>query len=169
MVKVGTEVDPTTVLVGFAVPKVEEGNIVGYRDGSVLPKRGQRGRVDAVYRYRTPDGLLGIRIRVAERRTPTLGDKFASRHGQKGTIGAILPEEDFPFTAKGVRPDIIMNPHAIPTRMTVGQLLESTCNKLAVRQGSLTDATAFTVSNRIPETAQRMIDAGFESFGNEVM
>lgn len=170
IVKVGTEIDPKTVLVGMVAPvPAADGTISSYRDVSELPKRGQRGRVDAVYRYRTSDGLLGVRIRVAERRTPTLGDKFASRHGQKGTIGAIVPEEDMPFTAMGVRPDIVVNPHAIPTRMTVGQLLESTCNKLGVDIGALTDATAFTVSNRIPDTAKQMVEAGFEPYGNEVM
>lgn len=180
IIRVGEIVDPKTVLLGVVSPVLDEGGVIQtYRDVSVLPKRGQRGRVDAVYRYRTPTirrkdgtlegGLLGVRIRISERRTPTLGDKFASRHGQKGTIGAIVPEEDFPFTASGVRPDVIVNPHAIPTRMTVGQLLESTCNKLGVKQGALTDATPFTVSRRIPDTAQRMVEAGFESYGNEVL
>ncbi len=162
IIKVGSEVTAKTGLVGFVSPVLDaEGGVKSYRDVSVLPKRGQRGRVDAVYRYRTSDGLLGVRIRLAERRAPTLGDKFASRHGQKGTIGAIVPEEDFPFTAKGVRPDLIMNPHAIPTRMTIGQLLESTCNKLGVSQGALTDATPFTVSQRIPDTARLMTQMGF--------
>lgn len=180
IIRVGAEVTPKTVLVGFVSPITnEEGVVQSFRDVSVMPKRGQRGRVDAVYRYRTPlvrkkdgtttGGLLGVRVRLAERRTPTLGDKFASRHGQKGTIGAIVPEEDFPFTASGVRPDIIMNPHAIPTRMTIGQLLESTCNKLGVKQGALTDATPFTVSQRIPDTTRLMVQQGFESYGNEVL
>ncbi len=170
IIKEGSDVDPTTVLVGFVSPIANPDGIVqSYRDVSILPKRGQRGRVDAVYRYRTPDGLLGIQIRLAERRTPTLGDKFASRHGQKGTIGAIVEEEDMPFNRKGVRPDIIVNPHAIPTRMTVGQLLESTCNKIAVKQGALTDGTPFTVSNRIPDTAKLMVQLGFESYGSEML
>ena len=170
VIKVGSEVDTKTVLVGFVSPVPDaEGIVQSYRDVSVLPKRGQRGRVDAVYRYRTEDGLLGIHVRLAERRTPTLGDKFASRHGQKGTIGAIVPEEDMPFTPKGVRPDIVVNPHAIPTRMTVGQLLESTCNKLGLHLGALTDATPFTVSNRIPDTAKKMTELGFHPYGNEVL
>ena len=170
IIKVGSEVDPRTVLVGFVSPVPDaEGIVQSYRDVSVLPKRGQRGRVDAVYRYRTEDGLLGIHIRLAERRTPTLGDKFASRHGQKGTIGAIVPEEDMPFTPRGVRPDIVVNPHAIPTRMTVGQLLESTCNKLGLYLGALTDATPFTVSNRIPDTAKKMTELGFHPYGNEIL
>ena len=162
IIKVGSEVTAKTVLIGFVSPELDpEGAVKRYRDVSVMPKRGQRGRVDAVYRFRTSNGLLGVHIRLAERRAPTLGDKFASRHGQKGTIGAIVPEEDFPFTSKGVRPDLIMNPHAIPTRMTIGQLLESTCNKLGVSQGALTDATPFTVSQRIPDTSKLMTQMGF--------
>lgn len=170
IIREGESVESNTVLIGFVSPVSNpEGIVQSYRDVSVTPKRGQRGRVDAVYRYRTSDGLLGIQIRLAERRSPTLGDKFASRHGQKGTIGAIVPEEDMPFNRNGVRPDIVVNPHAIPTRMTVGQLLESTCNKLGVKQGALTDATPFTVSNRIPDTAKLMTEMGYEPYGNELL
>ena len=170
IVREGETIESNTVLIGFVSPVSNlEGIVESYRDVSVTPKRGQRGRVDAVYRYRTTDGLLGIQIRLAEKRSPTLGDKFASRHGQKGTIGAIVNEEDMPFTRNGVRPDIVVNPHAIPTRMTVGQLLESTCNKLGVNRGALTDATPFTVNNRIPDTARLMTEMGYEPYGNELL
>jgi DNA-directed RNA polymerase II subunit RPB2 len=170
IVRVGTIVDASTVLVGHLRPKISgTGVIESYSDASMSAKRGQVGRVDAVYTYATADGRRGVKVRIAEERFPIVGDKMGSRHSQKGTIGQILPEEDMPFTKDGLRPDLIFNPHGIPTRMTVGQFLEAASNKLGVRLGSFVDATPFTTTNRIGDLRVAMNRLGFEQYGSEVL
>jgi DNA-directed RNA polymerase II subunit RPB2 len=170
IIKVGSEVNDKTILVGMLSPiRSPTGSLTGYRDSSVEPKRGQVGRVDAVYTYATDVGLKGVKIRIVEDRVPITGDKMSSRHSQKGTIGQVLDESDMPFTAKGVRPDLIFNPHGIPTRMTIGQFLEAASNKLGLRLGSFVDATPFTVENRVRDLKKAMMDAGFEPYSHEVL
>jgi DNA-directed RNA polymerase II subunit RPB2 len=170
LIKVGSLVDDTTILVGMVAPILSPtGSVTGYRDMSIEPKRGQHGRVDAVYSYVTDTGLRGAKIRIVEDRSPIVGDKMSSRHSQKGTVGQILDEADMPFTSSGLRPDLIFNPHGIPTRMTVGQFLEAGSNKLGVHLGSFVDATPFTVENRIPDLKAALMDAGFEPYGHEVL
>jgi DNA-directed RNA polymerase II subunit RPB2 len=170
LIKVGSLVDSKTVLVGMVAPILSPtGSVTGYRDISVEPKRGQVGRVEAVYSYATEIGLRGVKIRIVEDRSPIIGDKMSSRHSQKGTIGQIMDEEDMPFTAAGVRPDLIFNPHGIPTRMTVGQFLEAASNKLGLRLGSFIDATPFTVENRVRDLKSALMAAGFEPYSHEVL
>ena len=170
IVKVDTIVDETTVLIGHLSPIYSPtGQVTGYRDQSIEAKRGQTGRVDAVYRYSTSDGRSGVKIRIVEDRPPIVGDKMASRHSQKGTVGQIMSEEDMPFSASGLRPDLIFNPHGIPTRMTVGHFLEAASNRLGVELGSFVDATPFTTENRIGELRVAMINRGFEPYGSEVL
>jgi DNA-directed RNA polymerase II subunit RPB2 len=169
-VKVGSIVDDKTVLAGMVAPILSPtGAVTGYRDASVEPKRGQHGRVEAVYTYATEAGLKGVKIRIVEDRVPIIGDKMSSRHSQKGTIGQIMDEADMPFTASGLRPDLIFNPHGIPTRMTVGQFLEPLSNKLGVHLGSFVDATPFTAQNRLADLKKALMDAGFEPYGHEVL
>jgi DNA-directed RNA polymerase II subunit RPB2 len=169
-IKVNSIVDATTILVGMVRPTTNAaGSVTGYRDTSETPKRGQHGRVDAVYRYNTAAGIKGVKIRIVEERSPVPGDKMASRHSQKGTCGMLMEEEDMPFTALGVRPDIIFNPHALPTRMTVGQFLESSCSRLGLNLGSFIDATPFTVSNRMDDLKEIMTARGFEPYGSEIL
>jgi DNA-directed RNA polymerase beta subunit len=177
IIRVNSIVTPDTILVGMVAPITSPtGTITGYRDVSIEPKRGQSGRVDAVYTYTTlvPGGdkmigLKGVKIRVVEDRFPVVGDKMSSRHSQKGTIGEIVREEDMPFTARGVRPDLIFNPHGIPTRMTVGQFLEAGTNKLGIELGAFVDATPFSVDNRIPDLKATLLKMGFEPHGHEVL
>ena len=177
IIRVNSVVTPDTILVGMLSPITSANGVVtGYRDVSVEPKRGQVGRVDAVYTYTTlvpagdrMIGLKGVKIRVVEDRSPVVGDKMSSRHSQKGTIGEILREEDMPFTSRGLRPDLIFNPHGIPTRMTVGQFLEAGTNKLGIELGAFVDATPFTVDNRIPDLKAALMKMGFEPHGHEVL
>jgi DNA-directed RNA polymerase beta subunit len=177
IIKVNSIVDENTILIGMLSPKTSPtGTILGYKDSSVEPKRGQVGRVDAVYRYtaEVPGSnpktyLRGVKIRIVENRTPVVGDKMSSRHSQKGTVGEIMAEEDMPFTSRGVRPDLIFNPHGIPTRMTVGQFLEAGTGKLGVTLGSFVDATPFTVNNRVADLKDVLMKMGFEPTGHEVL
>jgi DNA-directed RNA polymerase II subunit RPB2 len=177
IIKVNSLVDENTVLIGMVSPITNTaGAVTGYRDVSVEPKRGQIGRVDAVYTYtiqvRGGDkmiGLKGVKVRIVENRSPVVGDKMSSRHSQKGTVGQIMDEEDMPFTARGIRPDLIFNPHGIPTRMTVGQFLEAATNKLGIQLGSFVDATPFSVNNRIPDLKAALLQMGFEPYSHEVL
>ena len=169
VIKLNSIVDEKTVLVGLVSPYTDENGLEKARDASELPKRGQHGRVDAVYRYSMSDGTSGVKIRIVEERSPVPGDKMASRHSQKGTVGQLMDEDNMPFTAKGVRPDIIFNPHGLPTRMTIGQLLESTSNKLGLHLGTFVDATPFTTSKRITDLRTEMILRGFEPYGHETL
>ena len=109
----------------------------------VVAKKGQLGYVDRTYMTEGMQGKRIAKVRVREHRYPAVGDKFCSRCGQKGTVGLIIPERDMPFTADGIRPDIIINPHAIPSRMTVGQLIETIMGKACVITGAFGDCTAF--------------------------
>jgi DNA-directed RNA polymerase II subunit RPB2 len=170
IIKPGSHVKPETILVGM-VTNVSDlnGVVVSNIDVSKYPKRGQHGMVDSVYKYVTSEGLRAVKIRIAEHRVPTLGDKFSARHGQKGTVGIRMLEKDMPFTSGGMRPDMIVNPHAFPSRMTVGQFVESISSKLGIYMGALVDATPFTAQNRVEEVSTLMKRAGFHPYGNEIM
>ena len=123
LIKENTALDDKIVLIGKVTSSVAEPDV--YTDASVMPKKGQLGFVDKSFITEGEEGFRIAKIRVREERIPALGDKMASRAGQKGTLGLIIPEEDMPFAADGIRPDLIINPHAIPSRMTIGQIVES--------------------------------------------
>lgn len=168
VIRVNSKVTPDTILVGIVTPIMVGGQVTGYRDISETPKRGQHGIVDAVYKYKTEQGLQAVKIRIAEYRSPVLGDKFAARHGQKGTCGFRVPEEDMPYTSTGIRPDLIVNPHAFPSRMTIGQFVESMSTKAGITLGGLIDSTPFTTERRILDMKDILVQLGYHPYGHEV-
>ena len=140
-------VENKDVIIGKIIPIKENRNdhtkVIKYTDKSVSYRTTEESYVDRNYMERNGDGYIFCKVKIRTWRKPVIGDKFSSRHGQKGTIGIILEEQDMPFTAEGLRPDIIINPHAIPSRMTIGQLKETVLGKVLLQIGMFGDGTSF--------------------------
>ena len=169
LIRENTEVNDKMVIIGLAS---STGGAEGgkKRDVSKMPKKGQLGVVDKTFITEGEQGQRIAKVRIREERIPNLGDKMASRNGQKGTVGLIIPEANMPFTADGIRPDIIINPHAIPTRMTIGQLVECITGKAAVMYGGFADCTAFNNrGSKIGVFGEMLVGEGYHSSGNEVL
>jgi DNA-directed RNA polymerase II subunit RPB2 len=165
-------VENRDVIIAKIVPIKENRNdptkTIKYEDQSKTFRTTEETYIDKNYTNRNGDGYNFAKVRVRTTRKPVLGDKFASRSGQKGTCGNIIPECDMPFTKDGLRPDIILNPHAIPSRMTIAQLKETILGKVLIELGLFGDGTSFGNLDvkTIASELQRM---GYESYGNEVM
>ena len=168
IIKENTIMSDNIVVIGRITETPEEQ--VKKSDSSIFPKKGQLGFVDKSFITDGEEGYRIAKVRIREQRIPAIGDKFASRCGQKGTVGLIIPECDMPFTQNGVKPDIIINPHAFPSRMTIGQLVEQILGKIGVVNGVFGDCTAFV--NQGPKHdifGKILIQNGYHSSGNEIM
>jgi DNA-directed RNA polymerase subunit B' len=169
-----TPVESDSVLIGkisplrFLVGEEFTAELENKREASICVRHGERGIVDFVIISETLDGDQMIKVRVRDQRIPEIGDKFASRHGQKGVISLLVSQEDLPFTADGVVPDIIFNPHAIPSRMTIGHLLEMLAGKFGALSGQKIDGSAF--NNMSEEQIRKMMrEMGFRDDGKQTL
>ncbi|MFB5614457.1 MAG: DNA-directed RNA polymerase subunit B, partial [Candidatus Nitrosomaritimum yanchengensis] len=138
------------------------------RDTSIGVRPSETGVIDTVVMTQSNEGGKMYKIRARDMRIPEIGDKFASRHGQKGVLGILAKGEDLPYTADGISPDVLINPHAFPSRMTVGMMMESICGKAGALRGSQFDGSAF-VGEKIEEVKPVMDAAGFKYSGKEIM
>jgi DNA-directed RNA polymerase II subunit RPB2 len=168
LVKENTELNDKIIVIGKINSSLTTKDV--WTDDSVKPKKGQLGYVDKSFITLGEEGFNVAKVRVREERLPAIGDKMASRAGQKGTLGLIIPEDDMPFTEDGIRPDLIINPHALPSRMTIGQIIESLFGKVCTSYGAFGDCTAFQVKGPNYSTyAPLLVKAGFNSSGNQIL
>jgi DNA-directed RNA polymerase subunit B len=161
------------VLIGKMSPpkflsEAREISIRTKKDSSVTMRQEEKGTVESVFITEDDEGNKIVQVKTRDHRVPEIGDKFAAPSGQKGVIGAIVPEEDVPFTSNGIKPDIMFNPHGLPSRMTVGFLLEALAGKVGCVSGEIIDGTAFTGYGK-HELEKQLEKLGFRFDGKETM
>lgn len=165
-------VENRTIIIGKVIPIKENKNdptkVIKYEDASKQYVTCEESYIDKNYVDRNGDGYTFGKVRVRALRKAVIGDKFSSRHGQKGTVGNIIPEEDMPFASNGLKPDIIINPHAIPSRMTIGQLKETNLGKVLALLGLFGDGTSYGELG-ISEICEMLLSNGYEGYGNELL
>jgi len=168
LVKEGEYVTEKDIIIGKVIPLKTGDGTAQFKDSSVSIKTNESGYVDRVYTNKDSDNYTFCKVKLRTEKIPEIGDKFASRHAQKGTIGMTYRSEDMPYTKDGVVPDIIMNPHALPSRMTIGQLLECILGKVCLFKGCYGDATAFN-GTKVKDIGEELEKYGFSKAGTEVL
>lgn len=170
-----TEADLSSgdVLIGRTTPpkflsEARDISIQSKKEASSAIRQEERGTVDAVFITADQEGNKIAQVRTRDSRLPEPGDKFSTPHGQKGVVGLIADAEDIPFTSRGVRPDLMFNPHGIPSRMTVGYLIELLAGKAAATNGKIVDATSFS-GMTVEELEAMLKEMGFGYDGKEIM
>jgi DNA-directed RNA polymerase beta subunit len=171
-----TYVDNEDILIGKIVPlRVPTGMVLPtgtkqFRDVSRTMRNNETGWVDKIFKNRNGEGYSFVKIRMRQDRIPEIGDKFSSRHGQKGTCGLILNPEDMPQTSSGIVPDLIINPQAIPSRMTIAQLMETLLGRLGCEVGALGDGSPFNKECTSEKISEMLRDSyGLDPYSNEIL
>ena len=172
LVPENTFIENRDIIIAKVVPIKENRNdhtkLIKYEDHSKIHRTTEESYIDKNFIDRNGDGYCIAKVRIRTSRKPVIGDKLSSRHGQKGTVGNIIPEKDMPFTANGMRPDIIINPHAIPSRMTIGQLKETLLGKVLIQLGLFGDGTSFG-ELAVEDIRKELLKVGHECHGNEIL
>jgi DNA-directed RNA polymerase subunit B len=167
------DIDEGEVLIGKMSPpkflsEARDITVRTKKESSTSMRQEEKGTVESVFITEDREGNKVVNVKTRSHRIPELGDKFATSHGQKGVIGQIVPEGDIPFTSRGIRPDIIFNPHGLPSRMTVGYLLEVLAGKVGCLKGEVVDGTSFSGKTK-KELGSSLESLGFRYDGKEVM
>lgn len=167
------DVNEGDVLIGKMSPpkflsEAREISVKTKKESSVAMRQEEKGITEAVFITEDSEGNKIVQVKVRDHRIPEIGDKFSAPSGQKGVIGAIVPEEDIPFTSRGIRPDVIFNPHGLPSRMTVGYLMELLAGKVGCIRGEIVDGTPFSGESKADLETQ-LKKLGFRFDGKETM
>jgi len=168
-----SEINEGEVIIGKTSPpkflsESREISVRTKKESSVTMRQEEKGTVESVFITQDVEGNKIVQVKTRDMRIPELGDKFATSHGQKGVIGAIVPEDDIPFTSRGIRPDVIFNPHGLPSRMTIGYLLEMIAGKVGSLRGNIVDGTPFSGENK-EKLEEQLEKLGFRFDGKETM
>lgn len=171
IVKKGVPIYKGDIIIGKTLTKVQKDEDDDKTDCSLAIGNGEEGIVDGIWEGINDKGNRMVKVRIRQLRIPEVGDKIASRSSQKGVCGLLLNQEDMPFTSQGITPDVLINPHCMPSRMTLSQLTETLFGKVCSLNGQLGDSTAFTSSSINPtkKIMEELKDLGFERHGNERM
>ena len=167
-VDINTKLEENDIIIGKVIPINKKNKEKLYKDSSTSIRSNETGFIDNIITSKNGDGYTFCKLRTRSIRVPTIGDKLSSRHGQKGTIGMVLHQSDMPVSKDGITPDIIINPHAIPSRMTIGQLMECLLGKVCVFKGLYGDGTPFN-KLKIKDLEKILKENGFDKHGNEVL